>query len=243
MSKRLAKAWPRLSGKPATRCAKDGPGLTLVSLHRGPGGKSSPTAASEHRHLLLNIEGMHCASCVGRVEAALSWRAGRDAGPANLATNQAAVEFDPVQVQIEQLLAAVGDSGYRAELPMADEAGTELADRSQRETDFWRRRVMAAALLLAGLVLLDFAGHTAGAHWPVGQLLLGTILQLYVGWPYYVGAANRLRHLSASMDTLVALRDQRGLWRRRVCLVELDRRHAFHGRRHDPGVHHVRQAA
>ncbi len=37
------------------------------------------------------------------------------------------------------------------------------------------------------------------------QFALATPIQLYAGWPYYVGAWRRLRHGSTNMDTLIAM--------------------------------------
>jgi Cu+-exporting ATPase len=153
--------------------------------------------------ITLNIEGMHCASCVGRVEQALRSVPGVRRAAANLATNQASVEFGPQPASTDKLLAAVAGAGYRAELPHAagaDDAGA----RQQGEADAWRRRLLVAALIMAALVLVEYglAGSLAGA-W--AALVLATAMQAYVGWPYYRGALVRLRHASTNMDTLVAL--------------------------------------
>ena len=40
---------------------------------------------------------------------------------------------------------------------------------------------------------------------PWVQLAAATVLQLYVGWPFYVGAYRRAVHFSTNMDTLVAI--------------------------------------
>ena len=62
----------------------------------------------------LEIGGMTCASCVSRVEKALTKVDGVVAAEVNLATEVATVSFDPAQVGLEELTAAVARSGYTA---------------------------------------------------------------------------------------------------------------------------------
>src|SRR5690348_503039 len=62
----------------------------------------------------LEIGGMTCASCVRRVEKALSKVDGVVAAEVNLATEVATVRFDPSAVGLEELTAAVARSGYTA---------------------------------------------------------------------------------------------------------------------------------
>jgi Cu+-exporting ATPase len=154
-------------------------------------------------HLILDIEGMHCASCVGRVEKALKSVPGVEHAAANLATNQAVVDFDERQAKLDMLLAAVAGAGYQAHVPGASGTDDPVA-REEREAHTWRQRLLAAAIIMAGLVLVDYRlAHTVAGNW--AALALATIMQVYVGWPYYRGALASLRHASANMDTLVAL--------------------------------------
>jgi P-type Cu+ transporter len=60
----------------------------------------------------LPITGMTCASCVRRVEKALTKVPGVQEASVNLATEQAAVRYDPAQVAPGQLLSAVAGAGY-----------------------------------------------------------------------------------------------------------------------------------
>ena len=60
----------------------------------------------------LGIEGMHCASCVARVEKGLSGVKGVDKASVNLATESAAVTFDPSQVTVKVLSDKVKVLGY-----------------------------------------------------------------------------------------------------------------------------------
>jgi P-type Cu+ transporter len=64
------------------------------------------------QQLELPITGMTCASCVRRVEKALSKTAGVEAASVNIATEQATVSYDPAQTSPAQLQAAVEGAGY-----------------------------------------------------------------------------------------------------------------------------------
>jgi P-type Cu+ transporter len=83
--------------------------------------------ASASERLSLPIEGMTCSSCANRVEKRLNRIDGVEA-TVNFATEQATVEFDPGRVEAEELVAAVGETGYTATLPPpADAAGASAA--------------------------------------------------------------------------------------------------------------------
>ena len=60
----------------------------------------------------LEIEGMHCASCVSSVEGALGKVPGVKTATVNLATETASVEFNPDQVDFDDFKKAVDDVGY-----------------------------------------------------------------------------------------------------------------------------------
>ncbi len=60
----------------------------------------------------LNIEGMHCASCVSAVEKSLKNVEGVDEASVNLATETASVSYDESKVGDEELRKAVEDAGY-----------------------------------------------------------------------------------------------------------------------------------
>src|SRR3954464_2189984 len=73
-----------------------------------------PLANASIASCTLDIGGMTCASCVGRVEKALNRLDGVTAAEVNLATEVATVRFDPAQVALPALTAAAGRAGYPA---------------------------------------------------------------------------------------------------------------------------------
>lgn len=178
-------------------------GDTIRVSKRKPAPEAPETPAPAVAEVTLNIEGMHCASCVGRVENALASAPGVVSAHVNLTTEQARVEIDPAATELSTLVKAVERSGYRAKLVESGQPAVNW-EHSDRERRAWGRRVVAGLLLLAPLVLAHFGAISHFVHgWMA--LALATVLQAYLGWPFYVGAWRRLKHASTNMDTLVAI--------------------------------------
>jgi Cu+-exporting ATPase len=181
------------------RVPNDGP-----SSSPSPRSTGTPLAPRSNDDLLFNVEGMTCASCVSRVERAISSVSGVLQARVNLATNQAAVAFEPGNADAPAVVAAVRRSGYSAELADQHHAGADMAAHGQRELAQWRLRLGVAIVLLTPLVLFHFWSPAAWIANGV-SLLVATVLQFFVGWPFLAGAWRRAVHLSANMDTLVAI--------------------------------------
>ena len=60
----------------------------------------------------LGVQGMTCASCVGRVERGLTRMEGVETAVVNLATERATVTYDPATTSPQRLLDKVRDVGY-----------------------------------------------------------------------------------------------------------------------------------
>ncbi|HWE36236.1 MAG TPA: heavy metal translocating P-type ATPase, partial [Isosphaeraceae bacterium] len=169
---------------------------------------ASPKAEPEEWNLAVG--GMHCASCVARVENALSKVPGVHEARVNLATERASVVVDPAKVDEPSLARAAATAGYsvrRAELTTGDGAETLRRERAE-QVAAWRNRLLAGVVLTVPLVVLGYLPvHRLGMRTPVGWVMLplATALQVYLGGPYLVGAWNRLKQRSTNMDTLIAL--------------------------------------
>ncbi len=158
------------------------------------------------KDLILDIEGMHCASCVARVEGALRKVPGVRAARVNLATNQGAVELDAQAVDLAALEAAVSAAGYTARPAAPPEAAAEsLQSRAAEEVSTWQLRLILAGALLVPIVALHLVPGVPHSLAMWGQLGLASAMQAIVGWPFMVGAIRQLRHVAANMDTLIAL--------------------------------------
>ncbi len=152
----------------------------------------------------LDVEGMTCASCARRVEAALTKQPGVARASVNLATSRATVAFNPRVVELADLQAGVARAGY-ALAPVREHAfddhETEEADPEQRA---WRRRVVLSWPLALGVMVLTYAfADEPWARWTA--FALAVPVQFIAGWPILVSGARRARRLSANMDTLIAM--------------------------------------
>jgi Cu+-exporting ATPase len=153
----------------------------------------------------LQIAGMTCASCVGRVEKALRQVPGVVSANVNLASERATVDAVG-DVPDEQLIAAVADAGYEATVPKSDAAETargitEPSDRRER------LHVAIAAVLTIPLVV-PMVGELLGQHWMLPgwlQLALATPVQFWLGARFYRAGWKALRARTGNMDLLVAL--------------------------------------
>ncbi len=67
----------------------------------------------QREQITIPIEGMHCASCVTRVEHALKKVSGVSGAAVNLASERAAVEFDPDATHLSDLYRAIEGAGYK----------------------------------------------------------------------------------------------------------------------------------
>ncbi|MHA6163439.1 heavy metal translocating P-type ATPase [Pseudomonas sichuanensis] len=161
-------------------------------------GYSVPT-----RTLELQIGGMTCASCAGRVERALGKVPGVEQISVNLASERAHLEVLQA-VDDAALIAAVEQAGYSATLPRT--AHDDLAQAQRRLRN--ERLAVGAALLLALPLVLPMLVQPFGLHWMLpawAQFLLATPVQFILGARFYVAAWKAVRAGAGNMDLLVAL--------------------------------------
>ncbi len=156
----------------------------------------------------LDIEGMTCASCVGRVEKALGKVAGVESVEVNLANETARITGVGGVVDNARLVAAVKKAGYGAEARSRDKDSAVEADartraKARRELVFL---VLAAVLTvpLAAQMVWRFSG--VAFVLPVWvEIALATPVQFVFGWRFYVAGFKAVRAATGNMDLLVAL--------------------------------------
>jgi len=150
---------------------------------------------------IFPVGGMTCASCVARVEQALSSVPGVISANVNLASEKATVEYIE-GTEIADLKRAVKEAGYN----LGSEAETleDVTTAAQREIRSTRNRFIFAAILGLSIFVLtvldfDFTGKLY-LLWA-----LATPVQFWAGWRFYRGAWGALRHRTADMNTLIAV--------------------------------------
>ncbi|TBU90944.1 heavy metal translocating P-type ATPase [Phytopseudomonas dryadis] len=153
--------------------------------------------------LLLAIEGMTCASCVGRVERALGKQPGVLSVSVNLATEQAHLQI-VAGLEHQPLLEAVAAAGYSASpVDIQQPAGNAADQRLRRE-----RWALGLALSLAAPLVVPMLLAPFGVHWMLPawlQFALATPVQFVLGARFYRAAWNALRAGAGNMDQLVAI--------------------------------------
>ena len=155
----------------------------------------------------LAIDGMTCASCVGRVEKALRSVSGVLRADVNLANETARVEA-VATAPISELILAVEGAGYNASLT-DDSTNYGEEDDLRREQTASRdlRHVIIAAALSVPLVL-PMLGSWLGLDITLGgwlQLLLAAPVQFWLGARFYRSAWKAMKARSGNMDLLVAI--------------------------------------
>lgn len=150
----------------------------------------------------LDLTGMHCASCVGRVERFLKKVPGVEDASVNLATNRAFIAFDPEQAQPSALIAAVERAGYGA-APVSATPNTQAAQRDPALLNLIGAAGLTAPVLLFSMLTMGM-GHAAWTEWLFAALTAGVVFGF--GRQFFTGAWSALTHGgTATMDTLVAL--------------------------------------
>ncbi len=155
-----------------------------------------------HETRELTIGGMTCATCSGRVEKALRAVPGVVKAEVNLATEKATVEGVGGVMRPADLILAVQDAGYTAEIITGDaERDAEIARKDEAARRRETIRMIVALALAAPLTLPMFGVELS----PWLQLALATPVQFIIGARFYVAAWKAVRAGAGNMDLLVAL--------------------------------------
>ena len=153
--------------------------------------------------LELDISGMTCASCAGRVEKALARVPGVKSVSVNLASERAHVELLG-QVDTALLINAVSQAGYGASVHH-----TAKASKDDQQKRLHRERwALTLAIVLALPLVLPMLLAPLGVHWMLpawAQFVLATPVQFILGARFYVAAWKAVKAGAGNMDLLVAL--------------------------------------
>ena len=187
--------------------------MNLPSLPSLPvAGGASPAAAArpDGPEVELSVTGMHCASCVGRIEAALGKVPGVSLAVVDLLSGRARVRLSDPALPVGKLVEAVAGAGYEAKAAASTDLFglEELVDAEQAE-----RAAALAALtgklafavaVAAPVALLSMADVT----FPGRDLLFLLLTALVLASPareILVSGARAAARLAPDMNTLVAL--------------------------------------
>lgn len=159
------------------------------------------TSSTLPNEQMFQIQGMHCGSCVNRVEQAM-----RQAFPdlievrVNLANGSMLVNGP---VAVNAVVSLIQSLGYQASLMQTDRPDIPLADITDQERSA-RIRLIVAIVLTVPLFAIHMLGlHFVGVGWL--QLVLATPVLFYGGAGILGSALRQLPRLQSDMNTLVAL--------------------------------------
>lgn len=169
------------------------------------------------RKIEVGIEGMTCASCVRRVEKAITATPGVLSASVNLASERATIDILPGVAGLAQVEAAIRKAGYvpqRLELSKAATDAAHAAKENERRM-LLRDLVFAAALTLP-LFVLEMGAHIVPAwhHVLHGSarawvyplyFALATIVLFGPGLRFFKKGVPALWRLSPDMNSLVVL--------------------------------------
>lgn len=161
---------------------------------------------------VLDIEGMSCASCVGRVQTALQQTPGVVAADVNLATEAATVTWRPDQTSAAAIADAITSAGYHAR-PRGGTTHEALSERKAAEASALRRDVILSACLTLPVVFLAMGAHVVPAleaaiglrtSWGI-QLVLTTLVLIGPGRQFFDHGIRSLARRAPDMNALVAM--------------------------------------
>lgn len=165
----------------------------------------------------LPVEGMTCASCVARVEKAITKFEGVSAVNVNLATEKVTLEYDPSLVDLNEIAAIVEDIGYKIDLTILQKENNPPQEKTNYVDSHLNE--LKSDLIFAAILTVPIAIINMGIMWEsfflnsfldVEQinkilLLLTTPVLFISGKRFYKIFWNNLKHFSADMNSLVAI--------------------------------------
>ncbi|MED2440324.1 heavy metal translocating P-type ATPase, partial [Bacillus thuringiensis] len=159
----------------------------------------------------FTVSGMTCAACANRVEKRLNKLDGVNKATVNFALESATVDFNPDEVNVNEMKSAITKLGYKLEVkPDDQDASTDhrLQEIERQKKKFIISFILSFPLLWAMVSHFSFTSFIYLPDMlmnPWVQLTLATPVQFIIGGQFYVGAYKALRNKSANMDVLVAL--------------------------------------
>ena len=176
-----------------------------------PAGTTAKSTEST-RIIHVDIQGMTCASCVGRVERKLRKIPGVD--PAvNLPLESARV-IVPEGVSDEQIVETINNAGYKAHLKNGPRAGagtnaSASGGGNQHSTPSmnggFTDRIIYAAILGVPIFLISMFPAFQFPNWGWVVAILTAPVAFWCAAPFHRAALINARHGSSTMDTLVSL--------------------------------------
>lgn len=170
-------------------------------------------------NITIPIEGMTCAACAQRIEKTISKLDGVTTASVNLATEKAAVVYNPQLVRASAIKEAIGKAGYKAlEVSKTDPAEDDRIRKQNEIITLWKKFIVASALALPLLyiamvpmikfVMLPFPAGLDPMNYPLVYGLVELLLVIPIigaGYKFYTVGYKALVSGSPNMDSLIAI--------------------------------------
>ena len=166
--------------------------------------------------IILDIEGMSCASCVGRVERLIKKHAEVINVEVNLATESATLQLQR-NIDLEPLLENLAKAGYPAKKRQHSTEQPSLSEKREKESEILWVDFVVALVLTLPIFILEMGGHLIPAfhHWVANtigtfnswliQFNLASLLLITAGRRFYQQGIPALLRGSPDMNSLVAV--------------------------------------
>lgn len=163
--------------------------------------------------LELNVKGMHCASCVLKVEKAIKKVSNVKGANVNLATEKATINYEG-NIDLNKVKKEVQKTGYDVELPSEMHGMNEhdhAAMLKEKEIkDLKNKFILSAVLSILILIgtyqeFISFLSFISRNSMFIVLLLLTIPVQFYTGLVFHKRAWQGLKHFSFDMDSLVSI--------------------------------------
>lgn len=199
----------------ATAQVEKTPDLPLEILTEALSNAGYPAVEAQ---VSLRIDGLSCASCVGRAQRALLAVPGVVSASVNLASQNAEIIYVAGSTSAGDLAAAVTAAGYPGHIRQAEADEQVQADqRRDAEIQQLGRQVLIAGVLALPVFLIEMGGHMIPAlhHWVAAnigqqnsyllQFILTTAVLIGPGRAFYIKGSASLLRGAPDMNALVAL--------------------------------------
>ena len=146
---------------------------------------------------------MACSACSANVERKLNSLNGVTSASVSLPSRTALIDFNPDEISLEDLKAAINDIGF----DLVIEEGRSAVEIEKRAFTLLKRKTALSWLFAIGVMAVSMRWIDMGNASTTNQiaLLIALANMVYCGRRFYVSAWKQLQNGLANMDTLVAL--------------------------------------
>lgn len=151
----------------------------------------------------IPVIGMACSACSANIEKKLNSLNGITSASVSLPSRSALVDFNPDEVSLTDMKAAINAIGY----DLVIEEGRSAVEIEKRAYTLLKRKAILSWIFAIGVMAISMHWINFGNNNTSNQVALLVALgnMLYCGKQFYVSAWKQLKNGLANMDTLVAL--------------------------------------